>query len=208
MSVTAFIVLAFSSLFVIVEPFGAIPAFLAMTPRDALDDRVRMARLACWVAAGILIFFAVTGMAVFRLFGITLPAFQIAGSLLLLLISHDMLRAQRSRVKETAEENEAGTAKEDIAIAPLGTPMLAGPGAITTTVLLRSKATGPVEVVLLLVCIAAVCYLSFLVLKFAARGSQWLGTIAMRLITRLMGLLLAAIAVQFILNALKDLHAL
>ena len=205
MSTGAFILLAFSSLFVIVDSVGTIPAFLAMTPGNTPDERARMARLACTVATGILLFFSLTGMAIFKIFGITLPAFQIAGSLLLLLIALDMLRARRSTMKETVEEKEAGLTKEDIAITPLAVPMLAGPGAITTTILLRNRADSFVQVIGLLLCIVAVCFVSYIILKLAAKGSRWISPIAMKITIRLMGLLLSAVAVQFILNALKDL---
>jgi multiple antibiotic resistance protein len=208
MSLWAYTLLAFSSLFVIVDSIGTVPAFLAMTAGDTPEERMRMARLACWVSAGILLFIALTGMMIFKLFGITLPAFQIAGSLLLLLIAHDMVRARRSAVHETAEEKEAGATKEDIAITPLAVPMLAGPGAITTTILLRNRAEGVVQVFALLASIVAVCIVSYVILRLAAKGSQWLGPIAMKIMTRLMGLLLAAVAVQFILNALRDLRPL
>jgi multiple antibiotic resistance protein len=205
MSTGAFILLAFSSLFVIVDSIGTIPAFLAMTPSNTPEERARMARLACTVATGILLFFSLTGMTIFKVFGITLPAFQIAGSLLLLLIALDMLRARRSTMKETIEEKEAGLTKEDIAITPLAIPMLAGPGAITTTILLRNRADSFIQVVGLLMCIVAVCFVSYIILKLAAKGSRWISPIAMKITIRLMGLLLSAVAVQFILNALKDL---
>jgi multiple antibiotic resistance protein len=206
MSTGAFILLAFSSLFVIVDSIGTIPAFLAMTPSNTPEERARMARLACTVATGILLFFSLTGMTIFKVFGITLPAFQIAGSLLLLLIALDMLRARRSTMKETVEEKEAGLTKEDIAITPLAVPMLAGPGAITTTILLRNRADSFVQVVGLLLCIVAVCFVSYIILKLAAKGSRWISPMAMKITIRLMGLLLSAVAVQFILNALKDLR--
>lgn len=206
MSLWAYTLLAFSSIFVIVDSVGTIPAFLAMTPMNTPEERIRMARLACWVSAGILLVIAVTGMTIFKLFGITLPAFQIAGSLLLLLIAHDMVRARRSAVQETVEEKEAGANKEDIAITPLAVPMLAGPGAITTTILLRNRAESVVQVFALLASIVAVCIVSYVILKLSAKGSRWLGPIAMKITTRLMGLLLAAVAVQFILNALKEIR--
>ena len=208
MSNAAYLLLAFSSLFVIIDSVGTIPAFLAMTPNNSPEERARMARFACTVATGILLFFAITGMAIFKVFGITLPAFQIAGSLLLLLIAFDMLRARRSTTKETAEEKEEGLTKEDVAITPLAVPMLAGPGAITTTILLRNRADGFVQVVGLLLCIVAVCFASYIILRLAAKGSRWISPTAMKITIRLMGLLLSAVAVQFILNALKDLHIL
>ena len=197
--------LAFGSLFVIVDPLATVPSFLAMTPNDTAAQRVRMARLACLVTAGVLIFFAITGTVLFKFFSITMPAFQIAASIVLLLIALDMLRAQRSRVQETDEETVAGMAKEDIAITPLAIPMLAGPGAISTVILLQNQAHGWAQHGLLYACILAVCALSYLVFYFASHGVRWLNPIALRIATRVMGLMLAAVAVQFMLNAMKEL---
>ncbi len=199
-----FILLATSSLFVIMDPIALIPAFLAMTPTDTPQQRTRMAALAAWVSAGILFFFTVTGEKLFGLFGITLASFKIAGSIVLLLIALDMLQARRSPVQETREEKDAGTIKEDIAITPLAVPMLAGPGAISTAILLRSQARGWVEEVALLGCITLVCFLCYVVLRLAAHGVGWISPIALRITTRIMGLLLAAVAVQFTLDAIAD----
>lgn len=198
-----FTLLAISSLFVIVDPIAVIPAFLAMTPSDTPQQRRRMALLASAVMAGVLLGFALIGKWIFKLFGITMPALQVAASVVLLLIALDMLRAQRSRVQETREETDAGTAKDDIAITPLAIPMLAGPGAISTTFLLRSQADNWVQVVALCVSILIVSALTWLILRISTRGARWLTPIAMRITTRLMGLLLAAVAMQFLLNALK-----
>lgn len=208
MSLVAYWLLAVSSLFVIVDPIATVPAFLAMTPDDAPKDRVRMARLACLVSAGVLAAFSLAGKWIFRFFGITTPAFQMAGSIVLLLVALDMLRAQRSRVQETQEETDAGIAKEDIAITPLAVPMLAGPGAISTVILLNSKAVGLVQHVALLAAILIVCSLTYAILALSAHGAKWLNPILLRLTTRLMGLFLVAIAMQFLVNALKELGLL
>lgn len=194
---------AFGSLFVIVDPIAAVPAFLAMTAHNSVAERLRTARIACAVAVGFLAGFAVAGQTLFRYLGVTLPAFQVAGALVLLLVALDMLRAQRSPVHETAEETAAGAGKEDVAITPLAIPMLAGPGAISTVVLLEAQATGWGQRALLLACLTAVGAASYLTLALAGRSARWLGPIAERIITRLMGLLLAAVAVQFMFNALK-----
>ena len=203
MNLHEYILLAFSSLFVIVDPIAAMPAFLAMTAKDSPASRIRMARLACCVAGGVLIVCAATGKWLFRLLGITLPAFQLGGSIVLLLVALDMLRARRSEVRETSEETAAGADKEDIAITPLAVPMLAGPGAITTAILMQSQAEGVAQHVALYACIVAVCAISYLILHVSARGSRWISPLAMKIVTRLMGLLLAAVAMQFMLNAVK-----
>ena len=103
--------LALSSLLVIIDPLATVPAFLAMTSRDSLENRIRMARLASQVAAILLLVFAVTGQWVFRFLGITMPALQMAGSIILLLIALDMVRAERSKTQETQEEGHSNSTK-------------------------------------------------------------------------------------------------
>lgn len=204
MSLTEYVLLALSSLFVTVDPIAVVPAFIGMTPNDPPAAQLRMARLACLVAAGVLMLFAFAGKSIFKVLGITLPAFEIAGSILLLRIALDMLYAKRSAAKETSEEVEAGVAKEDIAITPLGVPMLAGPGAISTALILLSQARGWEQQVALFGCIAAVSLASYFILRLAVHGARWLSPLALKLVTRLMGLLLAAVAVQFAINGLSQ----
>ena len=204
-SLVGYTLLAASSLFVIIDPIATVPAFLAMTPNDTPEQRIRMARLACFVMAIVLLVFAIAGQLIFRLLGITMPAFQIAASIVLLLVALDMLRAQRSRVQETHEETEAGAEKTDIAITPLAVPMLAGPGAISTSILLQNQAAGWAQHAALYAVIVVVAFASYLVLRFASQGARWLNPIAMRIITRVMGLLLAAVAMQFLINGLEAL---
>jgi multiple antibiotic resistance protein len=205
-SLSEYILLALGSLFVIVDPLATMPAFLAMTPNDTPEQRIRTARLACCVTAGVLLAFSVAGQLVFKVMGITMPAFEIAASIVLLLVALDMLRAQRSRVQETREETKAGTEKTDIAITPLAIPMLAGPGAISTTILLQNEAHDVPQHIALYGCIVTVSLASYLVLRIAARGTRWLNPIAMSIATRIMGLLLASVAIQFMLNAIKAFH--
>lgn len=204
----AYALLAFSSLLAIVDPIGLVPWFLAITPNDSPQVRERMARIACLVAAIILMGFAAAGSWIFKLLGLTLPAFQIAGSILLLLIGLDMLQARHSNVQGTAEDAHAGSMKDDVAITPLAVPMLAGPGALSNTLILVNQISRPFDWVLLYLSIGLVCGISYLTLRLAAHGAVWLGPIVMRVLTRLMGLIVAAIAVQFMINALVQLGAL
>ncbi|MCW5558965.1 MAG: MarC family protein [Verrucomicrobiae bacterium] len=208
MSLAEYALLALSSLFVIIDPIATVPAFLAMTPNDTPEHRVRMARLACQVAAVLLLAFAAGGPWLFRFLGITLPALQMAGSVILLLIALDMLQAERSRAQETREEVTAGAAKADIAVTPLAVPMLAGPGAISTVILLQAKADSIAKHIALFGSIVAVCAASYVVFCLSARGARWLSPIFLRVTTRVMGLLLAAIAMQFLLNALREVGLL
>jgi MarC family membrane protein len=205
-TLSEYVLLAASSLFVIVDPLATVPAFLAMTPHDTPQQRIRMARVACCVMAGVLIVFAAAGQLIFKFLGITMPAFQLAASVVLLLVALDMLRAQRSRVNETSEETAAGVEKTDIAVAPLAIPMLAGPGAISTAILLQNQAVGAVQLGALYLSILAVSLASYLIFRVSATGARWLSPIAMNITVRIMGLLLAAVAIQFMLNAFKDLR--
>ena len=203
MSIAEYAVFAFSSLFVIVDPIAAVAAFIAMTARDSVAQRVRTARVACVVTVLILAGFGFLGQTLFRALGVTLQALQVTGGLVLLLVALDMLRGRRSAVHETAEETAEGAGKEDVAITPLAIPMMAGPGAISAVILLEAQATDWLQRGVLLACVVAVGLASYVVLALAARGSHWLSPIIEKIITRLMGLLLATVAVQFIFNALK-----
>jgi multiple antibiotic resistance protein len=201
-----YILLASSSLFVIVDPLATVPAFLAMTPMDSAEQRIKMARLACCVTACVLIIFAAAGKWIFKFLGITMPAFELAASIVLLLVALDMLRAQRSRVHETNEETAAGLEKADIAVAPLAIPMLAGPGAISTAILLQNQAVSLIQIAALYVSIVVVSLASYVILRLAASGTRWLNPIAMNITVRIMGLLLAAVAIQFTINAIRQLR--
>ncbi len=135
-----FSVLALSSIFFLVDPFAAIPSFLAITEGADPVRRKRMARKAALTCFIVLTSFAVAGQLIFRLFGITLPAFEMAGGLILLLIGLEMLQAKRSATQETTGDTEEASHKEDAGIVPLGIPMLAGPGAISTVMVLVGQA--------------------------------------------------------------------
>ena len=149
--------------------------------------------------------FALAGQYIFRMFGITLPAFEIAGGIILLLIGLDMLAAKRSPTQESTEEAKEAQAKEDAGIVPLGIPMLAGPGAITSVMVLVGQAQTRWQMVAILSAIlitAAICYL---VLGNSDRVARALGDTGVRILVRIMGLLLVALAVQYFVNGLVDL---
>ncbi len=203
MTLREYLLLAFSSLFVIVDPIALVPSFLAMTVRDGPHARIRTAGRACLVATCVLTAFAALGQGLLDLLGITMPAFQIAGSILLLLVALDMLRARATEVRGTPAEADAAADKEDVAVSPLGVPMLAGPGACSAVLLLRSRAADALQGALLYAVIAVVLLLSYGVLRLAARHAYRVKPIAMRVATRLMGLVLAAVAVQFFLDGVK-----
>jgi multiple antibiotic resistance protein len=142
------------------------------------------------------------------MFGMTVPAFEIAGGIILLKVALDMLQARRTAIKETPEEQAEGVSKDDIAVTPLAVPMLAGPGAITAVVLLSSQASAPLFRAVVVGAIFAVSLITFLIFRVAAAGSLLISGITLRVMTRLMGLFLAAFAVQFMLNGLAAARVL
>jgi multiple antibiotic resistance protein len=203
-SLLQFALIAFTSIFVLVDPVAAVPAFLAMTSASDRPRRRHMAARAAWTCLLVLVVFSLAGTFIFKLFGITLAAFRIAGGLILGGIGFDMLQARRSPTKETPGETEEGAEKEDVGIIPLGIPMLAGPGSISSAMVLMGQNSDWIHAAIILGAIAGVAAVSFLVLAAADRVSSYLHETGIRIMTRMMGLLLMAIAVQFVLNGLKD----
>lgn len=191
---------SFTALFAIVDPVAVIPVFLGLTDRYSTTERAVVSMKSCAIATAILAVFAISGEGIFHLFGISIPAFRIAGGILLLLLGIDQLGAHRERVK-TEEENES-FAREDISIFPLATPLLAGPGAISTVVLQSSQMNGPVQNILFLLAIASVFAASFFLLKSAPHLYRILGKTGINLVTRIMGIILTAIAIQFIIDGI------
>jgi multiple antibiotic resistance protein len=206
MTLLDYTLLATGSLFLIVDPLATVPAFLSLTARETPEHRAKTAQLACLIMGIVLVLFATLGSRIFSLFGITLTAFQFAASIVLLMIALDMLRAQRSRMQETHEDIEAAALKEDIAVTPLAIPMLAGPGAISTVVVLHNQARDAFQHIALVLSIVAVSAATYVILHLSSRGAQWLNPIALRIATRVMGLVLAAIAVQFMIDAVAALR--
>ncbi|HVC47356.1 MAG TPA: MarC family protein [Terracidiphilus sp.] len=202
-----FSVLALSSIFFLVDPFAAIPSFLAIT--DGVDParRKRMARKATLTCFIVLTSFALAGQLIFRMFGITLPAFEIAGGLILLLIGLDMLEARRSPTQETSGDTEEAATKEDAGIVPLGIPMLAGPGAISSVMVLVGTVPGLLhwQMGAILGAITLTCLVSYWVLAGAGRVRKVLGETGIRILVRIMGLMLVALAMQFFVNGMTDL---
>ena len=195
-----------AAVFFIVDPFAATPTFLAITAGYEHLRRRQMALRAAVTCFALLTTFATTGRYVFRIFGITLPAFKCAGGLLLLLIALDMLQARRSRTRETPEEQTDACATEDVGIIPMGIPMLAGPGSLSTVMVLVGQGRSWRDVLPVMVSIAITSGVAYFVLASEDRVEAVLGEIGIRVLTRLMGLMLTAIAFQFFVSALPDMH--
>lgn len=201
MDLAAYTLLALGSLFAILSPFATVPAFLAMTEHDAQEDRLRMARRACLVAFAVLAVFSLLGSTVLSALRVSIPALQIAGGLVILRIAFEMLGGQKREL--SPEERREARDKEDVAITPLAIPMLCGPGTITTGIVLGSQAAGVFHYAALVVSILAIYAMTYVLLLLAVNYSAMLGQITMRVVGRIFGLLLAAIAVEFLVSGLR-----
>jgi multiple antibiotic resistance protein len=197
-------VVALPAVFFVVDPFGVVPIFLAITARDPGKAR-QMAMRACLVGCGLLLFFALFGGLIFKVFAVTLSAFRVAGGILLLITSLDMLRGHTSQTKTSPEEELEGAQKEDVAVVPLAMPLLAGPGAIATVMVLMSRGTGLLTAIPVIISIALTFVASYYLLRAAGLVQRLLGQTGVSILQRLMGLILAAIAVQFIAEGGHDL---
>ena len=207
-SLFAFFLTAFVSLFVTLDPIGNVPIFLTITPHNSEDERAAMVTRAVLVVFGVLVLFALCGNLIFRLFGVTIEAFRIVAGLLLLKIAFDMMEAKPARVRHTPEEDAEGAQRHDVAIIPLAIPLLSGPGSISNVIALTGQATKSPKILtafsLLLLAIALNALVAFVALRSATAITRLLKESGMRILTRVMGLILAAIAVQFVLTGLKD----
>ena len=200
--------LALPAVFFVVDPLGVVPLFIAMTAHDSPAKTQAMALKASITGALLLICFALFGAFLFKLFGVTLPAFKVAGGLFLILTALDMVRARPSQTRTSQAETEEGTQKDDIAIVPLAIPLLSGPGSIATVMVLMAKggadlATGAA------VCAAVVLtfLVTWLLLRSAHHVKRYLGQTGIAIMQRVFGLILGAIAVQFVFEGAKELLA-
>lgn len=198
-----FALVTFTSVLFIVDPIAVIPTYLVITQGQTSEQRRATALRACVAAAVLLITFAAAGRGIFTLFGITMPAFRIAGGLILWVVAMDMLHGTRSTQEGTAEITE-GRAKEDVALTPLAMPMLAGPGAISTVMVLSGQARETPQLIAVYGSIVLTIVISWLTLRVGERLVMRMGQTGIRVMTRIMGLLLAAIAVQFVITGVRE----
>ena len=201
-----FAVVALSAVFFVIDPLANVPMFLSITAGDSPDQRRRTAfraALATWIT---LCIFALAGGVIFRAFGISLGAFKIAGGIMLLLMSIDMMRAQPSPTRTTVEEQDEGRKRDDVAIFPLAVPMLAGPGAIATVMVLMSRADWqPIPTLSVFLAVTLTCVVAWLLMRWASSADKYLPKTVLRAFERIMGLLLAAVAVEFIAGGVRDM---
>lgn len=202
----AFTATVFCAIFFVVDPFAAVPMYLAMTAGDEPAQKRATARKAAITVAAVLLAFAITGGVIFRMFGISVGAFRVAGGLLLFLMAVDMMRAHRSATRTSDAEVAEGADKSEAGIVPLGLPILAGPGSIATVTVLMSNAQGSTyKIGIIVLCILVTALLTYAVLQAASRLQRALGTTGLNVLNRVMGLILAAVAVQFVATGLLEL---
>ncbi|MCA1670080.1 MAG: MarC family protein [Thermomicrobia bacterium] len=207
MSESAFFAAAVATIFSVVDPVGIAPLFLALTPGIAPGERLRVMRRAIIVSAVILFLFAAGGRTLLQFLGITVPAFSIAGGILLLLISIDMLFARLSRTRETPEEEQEAQESTDVSVFPLAIPIISGPGAIATVILYMAQAGTDIRKILAVVAAIVISLVaSYVSMRASGLVLRVLGSTGVHVVGRVMGILLAALAVQFILNGVGQYY--
>lgn len=196
------LIAAFTALFVVIDPIGMAPLFIAMTPGLNAKERRGIAFRACSVAIGILVVFALFGEQLLGFIGISMPAFQIAGGVLLFLTALDMLFERRQARRQDKTDENSGI-ENDPSVFPLAIPLIAGPGAIATIILLVGQSDGLAEFGATIGVMCAVVLMVFILFNIASPIERLLGRTGINVVTRLLGMLLAALSVQFILDGLQ-----
>ncbi len=192
----------FVALAVIVNPVSALPLFVSMTANNSTAEKRQIARMASVSVAVVLVLAAFLGQPILTLFGITIASFKVGGAILILLMAISMMHAAPNRSKQTPEEALEARNKESIAVVPLAIPLLAGPGAISTTIVYATERASLPHLGLIVLCCLLVAAVAWVALRLATPVSTWLGETGVNVATRLMGLLLAAVAVEMFTSGL------
>jgi len=195
----------FIPLLIIMDPIGNLPFFLAFTKDNTERERKEIAALACVTAGIVLCVFASTGNLLLNIFGISIRSFQIAGGFIFFIYSIQMLGLIPSGIKTSQEEEKEGEEKESAALVPLGTPLIAGPGAITAVLVWQNQPMYHTGSLILFLAIITSCIITFFVFCFGQKISDLLGVGGIKVITRIMGLILGVIAVEFMVRGFSKL---
>jgi multiple antibiotic resistance protein len=195
----------FIALFVILNPFAAVPIFLVLTKSYTSGERGRIANIAAVTVLMVLAIASVTGESLLQGMGTSLASFRVGGGIVLLLMALAMLRAQTDLMRTTPSETAEAEDKRAIAVVPLAIPLLAGPGSISTVIIEMHRSNTEDHALLVIFSIAVVCVFLWLVLRMAAIIGKMLGHIGLNIVNRLFGLILAAIAVEIMANGLREL---
>lgn len=196
---------AFATAITILDPIGMVPTTLALTPHATSEQRRRITNRAVLVAGAIIVFMALVGRYLLDYLGITLPAFAVAGGILLFLIAIDMLFARPSRAKSDPDEARDAVDTESVAVFPLAIPMISGPGTIATVLLLVNLSGGSRErLAIIYVAYGFALFVTWLCMRSADFVMRGLGKTGVNVLTRLLGIIMAALAIQFIINGLHQ----
>ncbi|MFH0808861.1 MAG: MarC family protein [Pseudomonadota bacterium] len=197
-----FAVTAFTSIFIIVDPPGNIATFISLTEGYNDERRRHAARVACLTCFALLSVFALAGPAIMSFFSISLPALRIAGGIILFVIGMEMLNPQRPRAKATPEEEREWSERGDVGLVPLGVPLLAGPGAISTVIVLAQTGPELLSIPTVIGCIAVTSALTYVTMVRSEHLARLFGRAGINITVRLMGLILTAIGVQLALDGM------
>ena len=199
----SFLLISLSSLFALINPIGITPIILSLTEDLSDKEYNKIITKGIFLAGIILLCFALVGQHILSFYDITTHAFKIAGGILFLRIGINMLEAKMSRTKSTPKESEEAIQTEDIALSPIGIPIIAGPGAITSVMLLSAEINGKEEKIIFYASITIVLLITLFILYIGKKLIKKLGTTGLRVIQRIMGLLLMVIAIQFIIDGIS-----
>lgn len=199
----SFGLLAFTSLFTLINPLGTMPVFMSMTSTLSETDRHRTARKASIIAFFTIIAFAITGQVFFKFFGISVHSFRVVGGIIFFMVGMDMLQARLGQVK--IKDSEVKTYVTDISVTPLAIPMICGPGAITNVIVLMEDAHSVLMKSVLIFSITAVLLITYLILYSSSRIIKVLGQTGINVMMRIMGLIVMVIAVEFFFSGLKPI---
>lgn len=204
MELLRYSLLVFGSLFSIVDPFAAVPVFLGLLGDESRAVQKRNALRASLTCLFVLGTFGLVGAVIFQFFGITLAAFKIAGGILLFGVGLEMMQAKHSKTRATPAEQVEAESKDDVGLMPLGLPLLAGPGSIATVMVFVGKAPDLPHRLAVVAAVVVVSLIAFLVLRSAGLVARFLGQTGINVIGRIMGLILAAISVQFVIEGVRE----
>lgn len=197
-----------TALFVILDPFAAVPMFLVLTKTYSASERRKIANIAAITVLLVLVATSLSGESILTALGTSLASFRVGGGIVLLLMALTMLRAQPDMMRTTPAEQAEASDKESIAVVPLAIPLLAGPGSISTVIIEMHRSAQDFHGILVIASIAIVCVFLWIVLRMAATIGKLLGHTGLSIINRLFGLILTAIAVEIMANGLKQLFPL
>lgn len=198
---------SFTSLFIIMNPIGLAPLFYIWTVNNTEKEVIHILKRTTVVVILTLLIFGFFGKYIFNFFGITINSFKVIGGLLILKISWDMLHAKMSKIKQTQKEKEEMSQLEDIAVVPLGIPLLAGPGSITTTIILMEHTTGILDKLIIVISIFLATGVSVFILYISEKIVMVLRTSGINAVVRIMGLILGAISIEIIWSGLVGMFS-